>query len=280
MRTILVTTDLSANSKAAICFAGQLQRQTGCNLVFYHVIEVMKPTSWSEARFESYTSQQNSARVTKLIAFVKSMLPENGTNLGKNSYHTEVGVGVANMIIAYAQKVKADALCIATKGAGKIKALLGSVATDLLVRAPMAVMVVPPRYHVRPVKEIFYASDLEKFAPEFKTSLSFARTLSARLTVLYYDFLLMDKAAVEKLKQEYRSYEAADVQFMFHKRNLDLNLAECIRQDLKKYRPGILILFTKLTEGWFNRLFSSSRTEQLALHPTTPLLVFRKAGNS
>ena len=86
----------------------------------------------------------------------------------------------------------------------------------------------------------------------------------------------MSRAAVQLLQTKYSKYESPGVRLIFRSRRSDATLAECIRQDLKKEKPGILVLFTKLSKGWFRRLFSVSRTEQLALHPTVPLLVFRK----
>ena len=58
MTKILVTTDLSANSKAGIRFAAQLALKTGADLVFYNVIGVMKPTSWSDKKYKSYAEVQ------------------------------------------------------------------------------------------------------------------------------------------------------------------------------------------------------------------------------
>jgi nucleotide-binding universal stress UspA family protein len=52
--TLLVTTDFSSNSKAGIRFAIQLAKQTGCHLVFYHVIDRLTPTMWTKDAADIY----------------------------------------------------------------------------------------------------------------------------------------------------------------------------------------------------------------------------------
>lgn len=280
MKKILVTTDLSANSKAGIRLALQIQKQTGCSLVFYHAIEIMKPTSWNDKRYKLFAEEKNAEFVSRLIGFVQDLTAAAGRPAGTISYKTEIGTRVAEMTIACAKAVKADLICLGTRGGGKMEKLLGSVASSLLVSSPFPVIVVPARYRAEQVNHLYYASDLEGFAGELKQVQSFASRLSARITVLHYDYQLMDRSKVTSLEARYARYEKAGVQFSFRKRDSDAALSDCIRADIKKEKPSMLVLFTKLNKSWFRRLFTPSRTRQLALHPTLPLLVFRKKGSS
>jgi nucleotide-binding universal stress UspA family protein len=54
MEKILVTTDQSSNSKAAIRFAIQLAKQRKAELIILHIYHNIKPFSWSERIFEEY----------------------------------------------------------------------------------------------------------------------------------------------------------------------------------------------------------------------------------
>lgn len=276
MKKVLVTTDLSANSKAGIRFAIQLQKQTGCSLVFYHAIEIMKPTSWNDVRYKRFADEKNAEFIEKLIGFVAKVYSGAGTEHGNCSYKTEIGTRVADMTVAFAGKVRADMICLGTRGGGKIQKLLGSVATSLLVTSPLPVTVVPSRYSIGKIDHVWYATDLEVFAPELKKVKTFADEMKARITVVNYDFMLMDKKRAETRLAKYGKFESAQVKLSLRKRDSDASVAECLRRDLKKEKPSVVVLFTKLSKGWFNRLFKASRTEQLALHPTVPLLVFRK----
>jgi nucleotide-binding universal stress UspA family protein len=150
------------------------------------------------------------------------------------------------------------------------------VASDLLVRSPLPVIIVTPRYRAGRVADVYYASDLENFASEFRKVRGFADSLKASLGILHYDYMYMSRSTLLALESKYSKYVTPGVRLLFRKRHSDATLAECIRKDLKKEKPQLLILFTRLSRGWFRRLFSVSRTQQLALHPTVPLMVFRK----
>ena len=199
-----------------------------------------------------------------------------GASPPANSFATDIGTNIPELTMEMARKVKAEAICIATRGHGKVMKLLGSVATSLLIKASLPVIVVPPKYKASAVTSVYYATDLEHFATELKKVRTFTEQMNAELSVLYYDFLLMDEQKRKQMEARYSKYSSQGIQLLFRKRNIDITLAECIRKDLKKDKPGVLVLFTKLSKGWLKRLFSVSRTEQLALHPTIPLLVYRK----
>lgn len=276
MKKVLVSTDLSAKSKAGIRFAIQLQKQTGCSLVFYHAIEIMKPTSWSDKKYDAFAKGKNAEFVAKLIEFADQVYDDMGEKHGKNSYHTEIGTKVPSMMVEYAKKIRADLICTATRGAGKFEKMLGSVATSLLTDSPIPVVIVPPRYKAAKIDEVQYATDLEGFATELKKVRSFTDAVKARLTVVHYNHRLAEKPVRDELQAKFSKYVSADVRLVFRKHNKLEQLADSIRRDLRKDRPAVLVLFTKLTKGWFRRLFTVSRTEQLALHPALPLLVFRK----
>ena len=60
---ILVTTDFSTNSKAGIRFALQLAAQMPCKLVFYHIVELLTPTSWGKNETAQFVEKIGRAHV-------------------------------------------------------------------------------------------------------------------------------------------------------------------------------------------------------------------------
>lgn len=58
MKKILVTTDLSNNSKAGIHFAIQLARKASASLIFYHGVQIDKPTRWADTQFDEYVQSE------------------------------------------------------------------------------------------------------------------------------------------------------------------------------------------------------------------------------
>jgi len=81
MEKILVTTDFSANSKAALRFAIQLASQNKFDLTFFHSYYVLIPTSWSNNKISEYKKIEEKKIQNKLDRFVKMMY----TNMGINS---------------------------------------------------------------------------------------------------------------------------------------------------------------------------------------------------
>ncbi len=276
MKTVLVTTDLSTNSKSGIRFAMQLALQGNYNLVFYYVVEVMKPTSWNDQRFRNFEKDKLSEAEDRLAAFVQKVFQASGKVAGNFKYKVETGTRIAESTIAAAKAVKADLICLGTRGGGAVKKLIGTVATDLLTTSPVPVIVVPERYRVRPVKTLFYSTDMESLSTELKKVQLFAQTLKARTEVYYYDYLLMEPLNVKKMEKRVEKFKAPGINFNFRRLSVEETLAKHINKDVIKDKPSVLVLFTKQNRSWFEKLFLSSKAAELALKPNVPLLVFRK----
>ena len=85
MKKILVTSDFSSNSKAGIRFALQLSSQTGYKLVFYHTVEIMKPTSWNDKRFKNLCEEKITNTSALFQKFVSDICEQAGHKPDK--YH-------------------------------------------------------------------------------------------------------------------------------------------------------------------------------------------------
>jgi hypothetical protein len=66
MSKVLVTTDYSSNSKAAIRFAIQFAAQLKCELVFYHIYEGLSDDSWNIVEGAEVGGGSPDDRVNKL----------------------------------------------------------------------------------------------------------------------------------------------------------------------------------------------------------------------
>lgn len=64
MEKILVTTDQSVNSKAAIRFAIKLASQRKAQLTILHVYHLLKPFKWTDHAFAAYTTEFRKKRQT------------------------------------------------------------------------------------------------------------------------------------------------------------------------------------------------------------------------
>lgn len=276
MEKLLVTTDFSTNSKAGIRFALQLQSQSKCNLIFYHAISVSKPTSWSDKKYKSFQSEKIDENLKNLENFVTDICKQSGFKPLNYECVAETGTETDEMIIRYAKKTKADFICLSTHGAGKIRKILGTNASELITTSPIPVIVVPKTYKTQAITKVFYASDFSSLDKEIKAISAFTLPLDLKVDVFHYDYLLHVPENKVKLEKKAAKYQTAKLNFHFKRQEIELPLSEHLRKEIKKEKPSMVILFTKQNRNWYDRLFLSSESADMAFNAQVPLLVFRK----
>lgn len=276
MKKILVTTDFSTNSKAGIRFAIQLASQTDAHLVFYHAVEALRPTIWSQAQYNEYTTCEIERHQKMLQQFIKAICQKNNLPQTKYTCVAEVGLHVDNQIIAYAENIKADFICMSTRGAGTMKKLFGTNASTLITTSSVPVIVVPHTYRTKTITTIWYASDLEDFDKELNIVDKFTTPLSTNIEVIHYNHLLYSEESTKKLEQIAAKYPSKKISFHFKKFEIEYSLTHNLQRAMKRANPSLLIVFTKQNKGWFDRFFFSSKSAEMTFDTTTPMLVFRK----
>ncbi|WP_026899158.1 universal stress protein [Daejeonella oryzae] len=276
MGKILVTTDFSSNSKAGIRFAIQLASQAGHELVFYYAAEILKPTSWSPERYKNYAASEIARHQKKLEQFIAVICKKSNLSPVKYTCVVQIAVEFGSYVVSYAEKIKADFICISTRGAGKIEKLFGTNASTLIATSSVPVIVVPYTYRVKSINNIWYASDLQNFELEIKSVGKFASALKAKIKVLHYEILLHLKENKDKFAELESKYSSEVIHFQFKKLDIEYPLTYHIQRDIKKAKPSLLILFTKQDRSWFDRFFLSSDAAEIAFDSKTPMLVYRK----
>jgi nucleotide-binding universal stress UspA family protein len=274
---ILVTTDLSTNSKAGIRFALQLAVQTNSCVIVYHMMELIKPTSWSKGHFARFQHEETARRLDETNKFVSPLLEAAGINKTNCSIVVESGSTPSEMIISYAKKSKADFLCTSTRGAGMVMKLFGTTASAIITRSAVPVIVVPHDYKTKPLKKLMYASDFGSVKKELARVTELAEAVKAETEVYHYDYMLNVPEVEERLKKKATKYESPRVKFIFRKLEVDHSLSHHIRADIKRSKPSLVILFTKQhSYFWFDRVFSRSDAADMSFNAGVPLLTFRK----
>jgi len=276
MKKILVTSDFSSHSKAGIRFALQLASQTDCELIFLHVIEVLKPTSWSTSYYKKFEAAKISENTENLMKLVASLQKGSIQTRQRHQFIALTGTNVGKLITGYAKKIKADAICMSTHGAGNIQKIFGTNASHMVTTSPLPVFVIPKGYKVKPVINIMYASDFADLGNELKKLLPFARSLKAKTGVIHYDYLLHVEENRKKLQKKAEKHMTQDLAFHFKKQQIEKPLSSHLRADISRLKPSLVVLFTKQNRDWFDRLFLSSEAADLAFNSSTPLLTFRK----
>jgi nucleotide-binding universal stress UspA family protein len=273
---ILVTTDFSTNSKAGIRFAIQLAAQTQSKLVFYHVVELLTPTSWSKEDAMTFVNNTIKTGEEQLNTFLKDIYSHYPAPNFQQETVVELGTDVDNLIINYAKQIGADFICMSTHGAGILEKFVGTNASSLVSHSPIPVIVVPRYYHTKRIEKIGYASDFEHIDHEMPIIQAFAASLNAQLDVYHFHYKVHEtntKAVFETIKNKY-----AAKNIVFHQPQicLDYSLVENLQRIIDKEKPSILVMFTRQNVNWVERFFIESKTVDMAFNSKIPLLTMSK----
>ena len=276
MKKILITTDFSANSKAALRFAIQLASQYEVALTFLHVQHVMRMTSWNEATYASYEKSETAKAQTTLDRFVGSIYdklelsPTNYTCVIQNSPLVD------SVIMGYAADHAFDFICISARGTGTMDKLFGTTTANLINQSPVPVIAVPGTYRATKLTHILYASDLSRLEPQLKRVVDIARPLAAAVKLLHFSNPgepVTDPTIIDMAVQKFTDYP---IHAQLKPRDLTKTVVADIESVVKVEKPSLLIMFTHQSEGFFSRLFGSGNSVDYSFLTTVPLLIFGK----
>ncbi len=276
MKTILVTTDFSANSKAGIRFAIQLASQTPCKLIFYTTLELLSPTFWQKEKTLRFVQNETQKGKQQLGHFLRDIFKNTQNGHLKYEYEVEMGTDVVGMVLKYAQKIKADFICMSTRGAGTLKKLMGTNASALVNTSPIPLIVVPKSYRFKPITKIGYSSDFEKLDSELETVSQLAALFNVDTDVYHFDYHIHGSERKEKLKKFQEKYQGKPFNIYLPKYNMEYTLVENLQRTIKNKKPSILVMFSKSKLNWFERLFFSGFTAGMTFDIKIPLLAYRR----
>ena len=276
MKNILVTTDLSVNSKVAIRFVMQLASQAPYELTFYYSDTSFIIDPYAAATFANIPEPDNKINEQRLKQFIQTLYRQTGKRPGKVNYIVESRLDVNTAIMECARRVNADYICMSTRGGGLINKLLGSHTSKMVTDSQVPVFVIPKHYRTKPLKTILYPSDIENIAIEISVVKKFALTLNASIAVYHYDYFIDEQQVKDKLDKIQRKFRDDTTTFHFKKLSYDISLLRHLQIDIIKNKPSIITMFTREDRSWFEQLFLSIKTAQKGFDAITPMLVFRK----
>lgn len=185
LKNILFATDFSVAADAAVPFAIQIAKRYGAKVFGVHV-----------NRFSDYTGAAPNAWAAMAEA-LEAENKEDARHLQEQLQNVEheVVVGEGNtweVISKLIKEKQIDLVVVGTRGRTGIgKALLGSVAEQILRQAPCPVLTVGPQVALGPeeaakMHEILYATDLvAEFPTAAPYAISLAQESQAHLVMLY-----------------------------------------------------------------------------------------------
>lgn len=276
MKSIIVATDLSDNSKAGVRFAIQLASQTPVSIIFFYVVQQLIAARWSEAQVRVHLEDGLKEAEANLERFINNVYKESKVRSRKFECVVRYGTPVYEAIIEYGKERKASFICVSTRGAGKIRRVLGTHTTALIKNSSIPIFVIPKNYKRLPISHIMYASDLTDVGNELKQVKKFADSIRAKISVLHYDYFIHIRETKAEFKKIVSRYDSSDIDFHLQKFDWEKPLASHIKKAIQKVKPSLVALFTKQDKNWYQRIFLSSQSADITYDTRKPLVVFRK----
>jgi nucleotide-binding universal stress UspA family protein len=276
MKKILVTTDLSYRSKPAVRFAIQFASQTGDELTFLYVNTSFVIDPWSTVAFAGLSEPDTKKQEQVLIKFIHTLYRQTNIQPGKINYRVENKLDVNEAILDCVKTIKADYICMSTRGGGIVNKLLGSHTTRILQDSPVPILVVPRHYRIKKLSNILYPSDLENIESELPLIKKFAASFDASIAVFHYDYFKEEEEIKKKFNKIEHKFKSDKVSFYFKKLNPEVSLLRHLQIDIMKTKPSIITMFNKENRSWFEQLLDPLKTSEKGFNTRTPMIVFRK----
>ncbi|WPO78542.1 universal stress protein [Flavobacterium sp. KACC 22761] len=276
MKKILVTTDLSDNSKVAVRFAIQLATQAEYELTFLNVSTALVIDPYSEASFTDVPASNHAKQVQQLIKFIETLYRQTKKKSRNINFIVENKIDINEAILSCAKRIKADYICMSTRGEGLMNKLLGSSTSKVLQDSPIPVFVVPKYYRMKFLSSVLYPSDLENINTELPLIKKFANEFGANLKIYHYDYFAQEKEIIEKWNKIANKYKYDNIEFHLKELNPTKPLLIHLQTAILKMKPSIITMFVKKKKNWFEKLFQIATTSEKGFDTKTPMLVFRK----
>lgn len=276
MNKILVTTDLSNNSKSAIRFAIQLASQNKAELTFFHVYHIMRPTGWNEKVFLPYEETESAKTMQQLRDFITEVYTSLNMEVGHLDCVTQSSPSASDAIMNYATGNNFQYICISRKGDGQNAGLFGTHTSNLVNKSDVPVLAIPANYQMSPITHVVYASDLDHVEKEIETVASFTDTLDATVELLHLNSPATDLIPATKWEAINRQLDKHQFSLRLEKLNFEKTLLENIDQEIERNKPSILVMFSHQRKSFFEKLFLSSYSVEFSATAKIPLLIFKK----
>lgn len=276
MEKILVTTDLSANSKAALRFAFQLAKLRKAELIVIHVYHLVKPFKWTENTFAEHTESFRKKTIEELSSFVAGIYHDLDDGEINHQFALVSNTDVVDGIIEYAVKRHCAYICISTRGAGSFSKIFGTHTGNLITHSAVPVLCIPSSYRLKELKHVLYATDMTDYERELEKVVAFARPIKATVEMMHisspYEFAF-DKKIMEATLKKKTNYS---ISILTRERDITNALLEDIDEAIKISKPSLLVLFTHQSRSIFEKLLFPSNAQDYSFYGKIPLLTFNK----
>lgn len=271
---ILVPTDFSILSNTASRYAVTMASALNAEVVLIHVVYMDSPPR-AMAAFHMKDIEDEIANNAKKDCL--KLADELKTEFGapEVSYKIIKGYPVEDVIENYAVHNHIDFIVMGTKGAsGLKKVIIGSNATAVISKSTIPVITVPEHSRFNGVKNIVYASDIDKIETELNKLVKFAELFGAAIHIIHVLTPGSDiKPDVSKMEEDIKK------QFQYTSISVHVIHNEDILYSIDEYvvdkKADMIAMFTH-KPSFLEKLFGKSITRQMAFHALIPMLSLKK----
>ncbi|NNC84705.1 MAG: universal stress protein [Bacteroidia bacterium] len=275
MIKVLIPTDFSKPSKAAISYALKLAQSMDAELTLFHAIDAPSHSSTLMRDIDDIISKDAKEDFENFYLQVKDELDI------KNEMSREMSVGKPHDAInEYCDENNMDIIVMGNTGEGAMhKLFMGSNTQRVIEESSIPVIAVPHNSPVNDIKEIVYATDMQDTSDELQKLVNFARYLNANISVLHIyknesDVNKYENAIIEAELKQKHDYE----KIHFHT-EVNSDIEDGIAHYVIAKRADLLAMFAK-KRSFFERLFEKSFTQNIADENDLPLFIYKKDGSN
>lgn len=265
MQKILFPTDFSVPAQNALLYTINLAKELNATIDILHVsgIVFLPRSDKDTEQLVDENTQEIQAKINNLVSF-------NSKNLiGKRK--VVYGGFTAAEIADEAEEGNYDLIVMGMKGEhGRIDKWMGSVTTNLMIKAPCPVLAIPEKAVYQGIKKIALATVLPSSnnLPIQQVS-AFAKALSSTLEFVTVDNIVR-KAKEYQVGQEKTNFFGIDYTVITNP-----SIINGINDFVSKSKPDVLSLYMR-KRTLLERLFHFSTSTEMAFHTMIPLFVFHK----
>jgi nucleotide-binding universal stress UspA family protein len=273
MNKILVPTDFSENANYAIQFALNLAAQSESAVHLVHAVSASKKAGHFSSGVEELILEEKHAEMSKLLATLRVDFPAHLSLTGSIQQDY-----VIDAIITECDKIKADLVIMGTEGASGLKKwLVGSTTNALIKNTKLPVLAVPISSTKFTLAKICLALDLSKpvntdalspilsLCKKFNTQLDLLHVVSEKTTATTPIHQSLE-VVLKNQKINYRAYQTIAKQ--------SSEIDDAILLFAKDSKANLVCILNQSEQrGWWQNLFHSSVSEEIAYQTNIPLLV-------
>jgi nucleotide-binding universal stress UspA family protein len=273
----LVPTDFSFSAENAFRHAILMADQLGADIMLLNVINPAVAMIDVPVAMEIAITEKMKMAKQGLFELTSKVLAQTIQQI-KNLpvIFTEIEIGNPEAVIGqYAKEHQYDYICMGTRDEhGAIDKILGSVAANVVKKAPCPVFVIPEFAAYRKTTLVTYATNLNEVDPDKIWSV--AKLLEPFHPIIRCVHFSEEEETTPINMEELKSFfseNAPALQITFHEVATE-NKLDSMLEFLNTFDTNILVTYSPHRNYW-QRLMHRSFTKKMALESKTPMLVLR-----